>query len=188
MSLTLLRELIQPPKNPLEIGSPKKWEKFERRLGTPLPSDYKDFIDLFGTGAFNNQILPFNPFAENEYQNLMATLDAHHQANRQTRLTGDPAWSVVQPFELFPAPDGLLPWGTTATFELNLFWQVQGSPVNWVTILYNLRTGEYEVWKMSATAFLSQLFSDQIESVLLPAGYNEGVGTQHWRWCQGFDS
>jgi hypothetical protein len=182
MSLPQLRELIQPPGKPQETGTPKKWEKFERRLGTPLPPDYKDFIDFYGTGTFNNLILPLNPFAENEYLNMMATLDAHHQANRRTQLAGDPAWTVVQPFGLYPAPNGLLPWGTTAAFELNLFWQVQGPPANWVTILYNLGTGEYEVWKLSATAFLSQLFLQQIESVLLPTGYN--VGAEHSQWCQ----
>ncbi|MCJ7703536.1 MAG: hypothetical protein MUO62_18290 [Anaerolineales bacterium] len=168
MSLFRLIQIAPPPKAPLENGSPKKWRIVKEHLGIPLPEDYKAFIDCYGTGTFNNFILVYNPFAAHEDANLFQIIDTHHQAKRHTRLRGDPLWSVVAPFELFPESVGLLPWGTTPDFDISFFWQVSGSPDTWVTIVYNLRVGEYEVWKMPCTSFLSKLFLREIESVLLP--------------------
>jgi hypothetical protein len=80
----------------------------------------------------------------------------------------DPVWSVVQPFKLFPATGGLLPWGCITNMESYFFWQVKGKPETWETIFYNLRNGEYEVWKYPLTEFLYRLFTRKIDSVLLP--------------------
>jgi hypothetical protein len=167
MSLAQLVLIAPPPTVPVETGSPKQWAVIQNRLGTPLPTDYKKFIDRYGTGSFNNFIIPYNPFAKNESLNIIQALDAHHLASRRTQLLGDMHWSAVHPFELFPAPDGLLPWGTTANFSDVFLWQVSGPPETWVTVFYNLRDGEYEVWKISFTSFLAKLFLREIESVLL---------------------
>jgi len=168
MSFSQLVQFVPPPQAPIETGSPKLWEKAQERLGIAFPKDYKDFIDSYGTGTFNNFIIPYNPFAANEYMNLYQVLDAHHHASRKTQRMADSAWSVVTPFQLYPADAGLLPWGTTTSFELSFFWQITDRPDTWVTILYDLRLGEYEVWKMCFTAFLLKLFKAEIESVLLP--------------------
>jgi hypothetical protein len=167
MSLSQLIRIAPPPATPIETGSTKKWRQVERRIGTPLPTDYKNFIDRYGTGCFNNLVIPYNPFAKSETVNLIQALDAHHHANRQTRRMGDPSWSAVYPFDLFPAADGVLPWGTTANFGEIFLWQVSGPPETWVTIAYNLRNGEYEVWKLPFTTFLAKLLMKEIESVVL---------------------
>jgi hypothetical protein len=167
MFLPQLILIAPPPQKPIETGSPKAWETVQERLGIPLPDDYKVFIDRYGTGSFNGFIIPYNPFAVNEYFNLFQALDAHHLASRQTQLMADTTWSAVSPFELYPAPDGLLPWGTTTNFGDTFFWQISGPPETWVTIFYNLRTGEYEVWKMTFTSFLTKLLFGEIESVLI---------------------
>ncbi len=172
-----LFDLVAPPREPLETGNPKTWEQAEARLGSALPSDYKAFIDRYGSGSFDDFILVYNLFACNEYHNLFYALDTLHQSSRQTRLKGDPAWSVVHPFDLFPAPEGLLPWGCTTHMEDIFFWQVKGKPETWETIFYHLRTGEYEVWKHPLTVFLYQLFTRKIESVLLAEDYPPFGGT-----------
>jgi hypothetical protein len=170
MSISQLVQFIPPPQAPIETGSPKRWEKAQERLGIAFPQDYKNFVDRYGTGTFNNLIIPYSPFAANEYMNLYQALDAHHQASRQTQWMADSAWSIVSPFQLYPAKMGLFPWGTTTHFEQAFFWQISGRPDTWTTILYDLRKGEYEVWKMCLTAFLLKLFKAEIESVLLPKG------------------
>lgn len=180
MRLDQLIHLAPPPPNPQETGTPKNWGKIEKRLGIQLPPDYKSFIDCYGTGSFDDFIMVYNPFAQNEYLNPFYVLDTLHQADRQAQLMGDPAWTAVHPFELYPAPEGLLPWGgTTPAVSLGgttnlgefFFWQIKGPPESWETIFYNLRSGEYEVWKHSLTEFLYRLFTRQIESVLLPEDY-----------------
>jgi hypothetical protein len=172
MSLERLIQIASPPAPPVETGSPKQWNLIQKRLGTPLPTDYKKLIDRYGTGTFNNFIVPYNPFAKDDSLNLFQALDTHHQASRQIQIEGDVSWSVVHPYQLFPAPDGLLPWGTTATFGKTFFWQVSGPPETWVTVFYNLRDGEYEVWKLTITSFLTRLFLREIESVLLPEDFS----------------
>jgi hypothetical protein len=93
------------------------------------------------------------------------------QADRQTQKLGDPNWTVVQPFAYYPAAEGLLPWGCTRDLRQVFFWQVKGDPAGWETVFYNLRSGEYEVWKYPMSGFLYRLFTRQIESVLLPEDF-----------------
>ena len=167
MSLTQLLRIAPPPNNPKEIGSPKSWEKLEARLGVSLPTDYKEFIDAYGAGSFDGLITPYNPFAENEEFNLLYVLDTLHQADQQTQLQRGIAWTAVTPFELYPALDGLLPWGHATTFGQTFFWKVSGPPQTWETVFYHLQSGEYEVWKIPIVAFIAGILSREIESVLL---------------------
>jgi hypothetical protein len=173
MYLSRLTQLSPPPSNPVEIGSVKAWKQVEKRLGVTLPVDYKDFIDLYGTGKFSNSILPYNPFAENDEVNLFMILDLHHRSNRFTQKITTSAWSIVRPFELYPALDGLLPWGRVESLAHTLFWQVGGHRDHWSIIFYDLKSGEYEVWKMKFTEFLLKLFTGEIKTVLLPTDFNQ---------------
>lgn len=169
MPLAQLIYLIPAPDNPMETGTQKKWAKVQERLGLVLPADYKAFIDSYGTGNFSNGISPYSPFASDESRNLFQALDLHHQASRQVQKKAKEDWSIVHPYKLYPAPGGLLPWGTMLSFEIGFFWLIDGKPASWKTILYNLRRGEYEVWKFCFTHFLYQLISGEIKTLLLPA-------------------
>jgi hypothetical protein len=171
-----LLQFFPPPAHPQETGTPKTWEKLEARLGIALPSDYKALIDAFGTGTFADFITVFNPFAQNESLNLLYALDTLHQANQKTRIISDPIWSALRPFELYPAPQGLLPWGCTANLGEYFFWQIQGPPQSWETIFYLLRSGEYEVWKYPMTEFLYRLFTRSLASVFLPDDFPPSQG------------
>ncbi len=155
----------------MRSGTPKSWEKIGIRLGLQLPPDYITLIDRYGTGSFDEFIFVYNPFAENEYLNLFYALDTLHQANEKTQLMGNPDWTAVHPFKLYPDTEGLLPWGCTTHLGETFFWHIKGAPETWETIFYNLRSGEYEVWKFSLTEFLYRLFTRQIESVLLPENF-----------------
>jgi hypothetical protein len=168
-SLTLL---VPPPISPIETGSPNLWDEVETRLGVSLPEDYKLYIDCYGTGGFNEFLFPYNPFTANEYLNLLYALETHHQATRATlKKTPDHSWSPVAPFQLYPADEGLLPWGTTINFGEIFFWQVSGPAGGWLTIFYNLRNGEHEVFKTSFSGVLVGLLSRTLESVLLPQDF-----------------
>jgi hypothetical protein len=168
MRISQLQQIVPPPRHPVETGSHKAWQQVQTRLGTPLPADYKTFIDRYGTGAFHNFLVLYNPFSKQEDRDLFLALDTYHQANRRVQGMTSRPWSVVKPFELYPAEGGLLPWGTTARMAQSFFWQVDGPPENWITILYHLQTGEYEVWKLPFSIFIRKLLTRQIESVLLP--------------------
>ena len=103
--------------------------------------------------------------------NLFHALETHHRANEMVQLVVASPWTAIQPFELYPAANGLLPWGTTTNFEEILFWQVNGTSKNWATVFYNLRLGEYEVWKMPCIDLLVGILSGVIQSVLLAENF-----------------
>ena len=172
MLLRSLTQLVTPPISPIETGSPNLWDEVETRLGVPLPGDYKVYIDCYGTGGYNDFLFPYSPFTSNEYLNLFYAIETHHQAIRETlRRTPDRPWSPVDPFQLYPAEEGLLPWGTTINFGEIFFWQVSGPAGGWLTIFYNLRNGEHEVYKTSFTGVLVGLLSRTLGSVLLPEDF-----------------
>jgi hypothetical protein len=125
-------------------------------------------IDTYGTGNFGGFLYVYTPFAPNEYLNLYYALDTLHQANRQMARREETQWTAVHPFRLYPELEGLLPWGCTKNYGDAFFWQVQGSPDIWETVFYDLRRGEYEVWKKTTSELLLHLFTRQAESVLLP--------------------
>lgn len=167
MHLSQLTSLIAPPEKPVETGSSKNWEQIQERLGLNLPADYKALIDCYGTGGFSNGILLISPFSKNDNHNLFQVLEVHHQASSHIEKMSGKPWSVLDPFQLYPAPDGLLPWGTTENLKINLFWHLEGKPESWCTIIYHLGLGEYEVWKLGVVHFLLKLLSREINSMIL---------------------
>ena len=169
MSISLLLKVVSPPLNPRETGNPEQWLEVEKRVGVPLPPDYKEFIGLFGTGGFNDFIYPFNPFTGRTHLNLINGLAEQHEAERVKRLNfRDDPTSIVHPFELFPAADGLLPCGTTTNFGDYFFWQVKGNPDEWKVVLYNLRDGDYEMFATNFTGFISGVLTGDIVTSILP--------------------
>src|SRR5688500_7171138 len=80
MSINELKQVIPHPLNPVEAS--RNWVEVEEKLGLKLPQDYKDFINLDGTGIIGNGILIYNPFSLNQYFNPIfqasRTLSALH--------------------------------------------------------------------------------------------------------------
>jgi len=57
-----ITQIVASPAEPRETGTSKNWEKIEKRLGLQLPQDYKNVIDAYGTGSFDDFIIVYNPF------------------------------------------------------------------------------------------------------------------------------
>ncbi len=68
---TLIR-LLPPPAAPDDNHG--DWQAVEAELGTPLPDDYKAFIELFGTGRNPQRrvgatsLWVLNPFSRNKFK------------------------------------------------------------------------------------------------------------------------
>lgn len=63
--LNRLCETYPPPENPNTVFSDEDIEKFEKALGTELPSDYYEFLKTYGYGCFSDYVYINNPFIEN---------------------------------------------------------------------------------------------------------------------------
>ncbi|GGE27443.1 hypothetical protein GCM10011571_32090 [Marinithermofilum abyssi] len=116
---------MRPPATPT-FGGQRTFEDIEKQLGTPLPTDYKEFISIYGTGSIEHFIWVLNPFVDNEHLNLISEksdiLDAY------TVLKNEFPHHFKH--EVYPNKNGLLPWGITDNGD-ELFWLTDGTPDHW---------------------------------------------------------
>lgn len=77
------------------------WAAAEARLGTALPSDYKELTERFGCGGFDDYLSVQMPDGIIEIAELLSEREGTH---------GNGRWEPHRPF---PAPGGLLWWAST---------------------------------------------------------------------------
>src|SRR5438045_513390 len=106
LSLEELCTIVSPPNHPFESGRDEDWSSVGDELGTKLPDDFKEFIDLFGTGELGTFFYVFNPFSSNEFVNLFNQIQELLDANREVRKN----FPEAVPFPLYPEENGILPW------------------------------------------------------------------------------
>ena len=161
--LERLRELLPPPADPVEPGRRDGWAVVEGALGTGLPSDFKAFTELYGSGKVDDFLYLFNPFAAGQDGNLLVEKDRILEGYRQTRAR----FPERLPLPPFPDPGGVLPLGRTDNGD-ELYWVTQGDPDGWPVALLESRAARQEVHPMPVTEFLATLAANQLTSRILP--------------------
>jgi len=161
---------MPPPEAPVETGSPGAWPSIEDQIGSPLPRDYKEYINIYGTGSLGGFLWPYNPFSKNQNLNLLRRAQLDASALRQLR---EEFGEEEVPFPLHPEPGGLLSWGVTDNGD-GLYWLTVGDPDAWPVVVNEARGPQFERYEESATSFLARLISGEIVSEALPAGVFEG--------------
>lgn len=157
-------QAIQPPREPIESSSIKEWGRVEKTIGSKLPSDYKNYINVFGTGCLANFFWVFNPFTENTNLNLLHQVTAQLDAISVLKEEFD----EICPYPIYPALGGLLPWGITDNGNV-LFWLTCGEPDLWHVAISSARGSEYEEFEATMTGFLCDLVFGFISSKLVPS-------------------
>jgi len=164
MSIEKLVNVLRLPKEPIETGDWSKWPAIEQSIGISLPTDYKKFINKFGSVDIGKIFIIYNPFSSNKYLNLVQRIDEGLYALRYLKKKyGDSEC----PYALFPESDGLLPWGISDNGD-GLYWLTKGHPDNWIIVLNEARDPEYEEHNVSLTGFLTSLISGKANSNILP--------------------
>jgi hypothetical protein len=105
----------------VEPGQPDSWAEVEAALGTGLPSDFKSFTELYGSGKVDDFLYLFNPFTAGQDGNLLAEKDRVLESYRQTRAR----FPERLPLPAFPNPGGVLPLGRTDNGD-ELYWVTTG--------------------------------------------------------------
>jgi hypothetical protein len=161
--LERLRQLLPPPANPVEPGRPDGWAEVEAALSTRLPSDFKGFTELYGSGKVDDFLYLFNPFTQGLDGNLLVEKDRVLAAYRQTRAR----FPDRLPWPPFPEPGGVLPLGRTDNGD-ELYWVTDGDPDRWSVALVEARVALQELHPMSVTGLLAALAANQLTSRVLP--------------------
>jgi hypothetical protein len=161
--LERLRQLLPPPADPVEPGRPDGWAAVETAIGTRLPSDFKAFTELYGSGMVDDFLYLFNPFAAGKDGNLLVEKDRVLAAYRQTRAR----FPDRLPLPTFPEEGGVLPLGRTENGD-ELYWVTRRDPDDWPVALLESRAALLEIHPMPVTNLLAALAANQLTSRVLP--------------------
>jgi hypothetical protein len=160
--LKALRKLMPPPSRPVEaVGN---WQAIEKKLGTSLPEDYKQFVKTYGCGKVGNFIRIFNPFASSKHVNLLKQCAWILPYYRKLENTSP----KINPYPIFPAPGGILPWGCSDDAD-EFFWRTTGEPDQWSIVVHDRSTCESVAFeRIGLVSFLTKLVARRLRKFSLP--------------------
>jgi hypothetical protein len=183
LGLEDLMRLVAPSGSPVDAGQPNQWEEVERALGTALPGDYKQFINAYGTGEFNDLFFIFNPFSHVEAMNLLwqagvpESLMENEELGRIYRLgsflehyhglrceyPGD------YPLPPYPEPGGLLPLGGDSNGG-SVLWLTVGPSDEWPLVRLPRGLQPIEKHEMTLVEFIILWLSGELPGSFGGAG------------------
>ena len=165
MVIDELLQVLPPPDRPTETGLAASWGLVTAKFGSPLPTDYMQFIDRFGSGTLNSFLTPFNPFSRDSSTNLFEQTFVQLAALRELRAE----FPEYNPYPLFFEPGGLLPWGISIDGDV-FCWLTSGASGAWQIVVVP-RHGEVERFQMSMTQFLARAITGTVKSAALPSPF-----------------
>ncbi|WP_405478890.1 hypothetical protein [Streptomyces sp. NBC_00009] len=101
------------------------WDAVEERLGTRLPTDFKQLAEIFRNGAFDGFLTLYVPEA------AVPGMDFVEHAEYLAGFAARSGTSLWEPYGIYPAPGGLLEWGSSEQAD-QFYWLTEGDdPDRW---------------------------------------------------------
>ncbi|MFI6772158.1 SMI1/KNR4 family protein [Nocardia sp. NPDC050412] len=141
---------VMPP-SPLGPVIAPPWARIEEAMGVGLPRDYRDFTDLYGHGAINDELGVNYPGYQQSDGSLKTLADVAEENNRYRVYE-----ALEAPFAGYPAPGGLLQWGSNYNGDM-LCWLIEGEhPNDWpvVVVFRHIREPSWRRFDGGLAAFL----------------------------------
>ena len=161
MSVASLSQIMPPP--PVPIDAVGDWGDVERAIGTNLPNDFKNFIELYGSGTIGRFITVYNPFSFRTEINLID--QSRRQLSALQELREEFTWDRV--YSLYPNPGGLFPVAVTDNGDF-IYWLTEGIPDEWTIVVNESRGPDYEVFGFSLTFFLKKVIDKSVRCRAFP--------------------
>ncbi|MFD7258408.1 SMI1/KNR4 family protein [Streptomyces sp. NPDC059874] len=159
---TAIVHLVQaiPPSDAPRVHD---WAQIEQALGTVLPGDYKQLVDLYGGGLFDDAIWVLEPDSPNKYYDLVTENRDRAEAQQRLWLGGEP-----KPTQLEVEGSRTLAWAVTENGDC-LYWLARPGqePDEWPVLVKEGRGREWELHPQSCSEFL--------ESILLTGGLESEI-------------
>ncbi|MEU6278742.1 SMI1/KNR4 family protein [Streptomyces sp. NPDC047028] len=151
-----LAELI-PPFTPRRS---RDWVTTERQLGTSLPDDYKDLVETYGGGVFDETIWLLDPECPDEDYNLLG------QATERATALADLWQTEPKPAALQEPEAQILPWAYVEDSCMHLYWlrQPGQTPNEWTVILNEGRGPEWEHHAAQCATWLLSVLTGETDS------------------------
>ncbi|MBK8255236.1 MAG: SMI1/KNR4 family protein [Polyangiaceae bacterium] len=162
-----IQSVLPVPKKVVDAPKPADWAFIESAIGTPLPADYKEFLQTYGSGTISNYMRVLNPFSTTELwlEKVRFRLSIYHSSRRNNPVPGftlPPPLAPVNsmPYPIFPESGGVFPWGHTENGD-GLLWLTQGNPNEW-KVVAETRSFRYAEFPGTMTEFLTALLSGKL--------------------------
>ncbi|MGQ4380649.1 SMI1/KNR4 family protein [Streptomyces sp. SAS_267] len=120
----LRRLLGEPAPRP---HSPSDWAEVEKYLGSSLPTDYKAFMDAYGSGIISEELVVFHPQGSTPL--LPHMCEIHERASRSRKRRPD---DFPHPFH--PEENGLIHWGYDFGGDEHFFLPCSPDPNQWKVV------------------------------------------------------
>jgi hypothetical protein len=153
-----LIQLIEPPTRSKSFD----WKKAEQELGVILPDDYKEVVETYSSGQFEDFLYFLEP--DNEHYDIVK----HDQERAEAY---ESLWKYEQkPVEIEDGKHRLIPWATTDNGEY-LFWLVrfgeEMNPHHWSIMINAAKEDDWEYYSMGCVAFFVQALEGKVVSDIL---------------------
>ncbi|MFI2214972.1 SMI1/KNR4 family protein [Streptomyces sp. NPDC020141] len=159
-SVARLIELVAPASAPRAVD----WERIETALGTALPDDYKEIVEVYGGGVFDETLWILEPDCADPDYDLIAQTREQDQVLAELWGAGEPKPAELQ------AGARVIPWANTEGSGHYLYWLIQPGqkPAEWTVMLNEGRGPEWERHSQTCAEFLVGVMTGDTESVYFP--------------------
>ncbi|MFD5951960.1 SMI1/KNR4 family protein [Streptomyces collinus] len=149
-----------------------EWAQAESDLGTALPADYKQLVETYGEGIFDETIWLLTAYHD---------CDLHAQTTEREEILAD-LWEFEdKPAGLQEAGARILPWAFEEGTGAFLYWLARPgqSPDDWI-VLYNEGRGPlWEHHDMGCLAFLVSVLTGTVQTEYFSHLYEVLKPTEH---------
>jgi hypothetical protein len=160
MSVERLTHIVEPPERPARTVD---WPTLETELGLRLPHDYRDLVETYGPGSFDEFIHIYQP------NSPLREVDLAHQRERAI-------WALKKlqeggeeiPYSLTD-PVQLLPFGRTDNGDV-CYWFMHDAddPNAWTVVVNAARDSRWVEYLGTVTSFLADVLSGTFEVAVFP--------------------
>jgi hypothetical protein len=141
-------------------GDDVDWDVLERSRGLRFPSDYRDFVSIFGAGDLGNYLYLLTPGILNSSERYVDNL-----ANIRTSFAHQSSLDY-SPLPLYPDEDGMLHWGGTDEGDF-LFWDCRpDDPDLWKVIQYHRQMHAWIEYNCGMVELLVRLLNGELSNVV----------------------
>ncbi|MGW5128426.1 SMI1/KNR4 family protein [Streptomyces sp. NPDC004069] len=131
------------------------WAAVEQRLGTALPSDYKQLAEIFGHGDFDGFLSLYVPDAG------VSSMDIVDHAEYLARDASQEGTHLWRPNDIYPAPGGLLQWAASEQAD-QFYWLTEGNdPEAWPVLVQEEDPGSWRRFDCSAAEFVFRMLTER---------------------------
>ena len=165
-----LSSVVEPPEQPAAEVTQEHWAVLEQSLGFKFPADYREFIQIYGSGLLGSFLRVLCPIPSKHHQPYLRAITRILQNKLILReLEGE----EEVPYKLFPLSPALLPWGTDENAN-EYFWLADRRPPSkWPVIVAGGRSSSWERFDMSMIDFLSECFLGRLRASVWPDDFPE---------------